>query len=249
LITRTENGFPAMPIRKSHSKIDAVIFDFDGTLMDTRAATMETLHRTLARLGIEPVESPPAGYLHALTVDGMLRAVGVREQHLLKLACKEFAKRYRVDAMVCSHLFPGVIEILETLKHLGFRMAVATNEFRCNLDRFIREFGLDDFFRFTVCADEVALAKPDPEMAMTALRHLGSSPDTALMVGDSHLDIQMGRSAGLMTCAVTHGCTPGRSLVESAPDFFIDAFHDLAAVLELPIAGPALPGSPANSSA
>jgi phosphoglycolate phosphatase len=223
-----------MPTRKNPPKIDTVIFDFDGTLMDTRAATMETLRRTLAHLEIEPAESPPAGHLHALTVGDMLRAVGVSNERLLKRACKEFARRYRADASVCSRVFPGVIQTLQTLRHLGFRMAVATNEFRRNFDRLMREFGLDVFFQTTVCADEVVSAKPDPEMAVTVLRQLGSRPITALMVGDSPLDIQMGRSAGLMTCAVTHGATPGRALVESAPDFIIDAFQELIGLLELP---------------
>ena len=194
----------------------AILFDLDGTLLDSAPDLAAAANAMLAELGL-PARDPAvvATYigkgipkLVERTLTGSLDAAAdpVRFARALPI----YERYYAEESGRRSVPFPGVIEGLRALRDAGLPLACITNKAeRFTLD-LLRRTGLDGFFQIVVCGDTVARKKPDPEPVVTACARLGVRPTDALMIGDSANDVQAARAAGCPVWCVPYGYNEGR---------------------------------------
>ncbi len=200
----------------------AILFDFDGTLMDTEEAIFQALCRTLEEFGISIPAKTPLRQLSCHRIEDVTASLGIVEPREQQAFLEFYHQAYRRAFAEIAKPFRGVPQVLSRLKDRGIRMAVATNEIRANLDRFLPLTEMTPFFAETICVDEVQQSKPHPEMALTVMKRMGVAAVNTIMVGDSFLDIEMGRAANCRTCAVSYGSHDRDQLAACAPDWIVD---------------------------
>jgi phosphoglycolate phosphatase len=207
--------------------IRAIIFDFDGTLADTRRPIMQCFWEVLINLNIPLPPNLSANEFFCQTLEDSLRSIDGMSEDQMHGAMKHFNSRYPEIAKRTAKLFPHVSNTLRSLKKSGLSLGIATNESRRNLNKLVEKLKIGTFIHQSVCHDEVLQSKPSPDMALKTLRAFGVEPRDALVVGDSILDIDMGKAAGCRTCAVTHGVHTLAELASHTPNWVIDEISDL----------------------
>ena len=206
-----------------------IIFDFDGTLGDTRANIVLTMRNTLQRLGYRvPDEETIAATIGVPLEKGfeqMLPGITPADVALCAKTYREIFEKNR--KMLVPSLFPSVKETLATLKESGFVLTIASSRSYGSLKEFIREMGIEPYISYVLGANSVTHAKPHPEPVLKTMADLGCRPGETLVVGDMPVDIQMGKGAGARTCAVTYGNASRADLAAAGADFMIDTFSEL----------------------
>jgi len=208
----------------------AVLFDLDGTLLDSFALILDSYAHTLARFGL-PVPTRDALIAdigRPLTV--ILGRAARDAEHLEEMVTvyREYNLAHH-DQRVAA--FPGVVDLVRELKRRGLGTGVVTSKIHHNAELGIRVLGLVDAVDVIVGADDVAEPKPGPEPVLTAARRLGVRPDQAIMVGDSAHDIASGRAAGALTAAALWGVENPAALRASTPDHWLHHPQDLLPLL------------------
>jgi len=213
-------------------KMKLLIFDLDGTLIDSR---LDLIHSINAMLRHFKCPELPGDVVASFVGDGapilVQRALGdTKDEAFLKEALEYFLAYYRVHKLDHTQIYPGVAESLAAISNSnagGRKMAVLSNK-PVNPSRAILEaLGLAKFFTHIYGGNSFPTKKPDPEGAQIILRQTGAAPTETLMIGDSAIDTATGRNAGLWTCGVTYGFAP-HTLRESPPDVMIDRPEELA---------------------
>jgi phosphoglycolate phosphatase len=207
------------------SRYDLVIFDWDGTLMDSTRLIAKSLRAACADTGIAVPSERDALYVIGLNLADTFNHVapGLDEEGQRKVA-----ERYRHHFLANEHeapLYDGVREMLADLHGRGRRLAVATGKARRGLDRALDATGLRDWFEATRCADE-GFAKPHPGMLLMLLELTGVEPARALMVGDTTHDLELAANAGIDAVAVSYGAhheellstRPAKARVSTVPE-------------------------------
>lgn len=211
-------------------RFELLVFDWDGTLMDSAAAISESLQAACADLGLPVPSSQRARYVIGLGLKDALRYV------LPDLPEAEYPRlldRYRVQFLQRdggTTLFPGAAEMIRDLHADGFLLAVATGKSRRGLDRALEETGLGDFFDTTRCADE-GFSKPHPGMLEAVMDALVTPPAATVMIGDTTHDLEMANAAGVAAVAVTYGAHDRPALAACRPLAMIDELQGLRAWL------------------
>ena len=208
--------------------MNLLIFDLDGTLVDSRLDLANAVNATRAHMG-----------MGALTNERVYTYVGNGAPVLIRRALGEqatetevqeglefFLEYYRDHALDHTVLYPGVKETLERFGTAGAHMAVLTNK-PVNMSRaIVAGLGVSGYFFQVYGGNSFEFKKPHP-IGVEALRNeVGATRDVTLMVGDSSVDVQTARNAGIRCCAVTYGFQP-ESLVDPAPDMLIDRMEQL----------------------
>jgi phosphoglycolate phosphatase len=201
-----------------------IIFDLDGTLIDSSKDLAIAMNATRLHVGMEPLD-PNLIFSYVGNGVPMLvrRALGPEApEELVQQAVIFFLKFYRVHAIEHTQLYPDIRELLEELSRAEHKLAILTNKpARISFDildalklasHFVRVFG----------GDSLAAKKPDPLGITTLLTETGFSAQNALMVGDSGVDVQTARNAGVRSCGVTWGFQP-ESLRSNPPDILLNA--------------------------
>lgn len=192
----------------------AVIFDWDGTLLDSTHHIVGALLGACRDLGLREPSREEAGWVIGLSLQAALyRLVPALEAGRVDA----FVDRYRAHFMALQHemhLFEGQAGLLRDLSAGGAVLGVATGKSRRGLDESIERLGLRDLFHATRTVDE-ARGKPDPDMLLQLLSELDLAPDSVLMVGDTTHDVLMARAAGVDSLAVAYGAH-APALLESA---------------------------------
>lgn len=206
---------------------DLLIFDWDGTLMDSISRIVNCFGNACADAGL-PVPAESA-MRHVI-------GLGLGEAVDALLPGVDYARRERVVARYREHflhidqtampLFDGVRAGLEELVDRGYLLAVATGKSRRGLDRVLQETGMGSLFVATRCADE-ALSKPHPKMLLDLLDYTGLRSEHALMVGDTTYDLQMARSVAMDSLAVSYGVHSRETLLAHAPRACLDSFGEV----------------------
>src|SRR5260221_1718278 len=187
-------------------RFDLLVFDWDGTLMDSAAHIASALQSAFRDLGL-PVPSTAAAR-HVIGL-GLEDAMMYLNPGLDRARYAEMADRYRVHFLAGDQdvgLFPAVATGIAALNQNGYLMAVATGKSRRGLDRSLSATGLVPYFHASRCADE-GFPKPHPEMLQMIMEMLGTVPDRTLMIGDTTHDLQMAQNAGVAAVAVRF-CPP-----------------------------------------
>jgi phosphoglycolate phosphatase len=206
-----------------------VVFDLDGTLVDTAPDLVATLNIVLAGIGLPPIEYAAARNM----VGGGARAMILRGLEALGLSLPEpeverlfhvFIEHYAAHIADASRPFPGVEHALEALTDRGCALAVCTNKLEWLSVRLLEALGLSGRFSAICGADTFGVGKPDPRILQLTIGRAGGDVTTAVMVGDSIADIAAARAAGVPVIAVDFGYTetPVSAL---DPDWIVSCFE------------------------
>jgi phosphoglycolate phosphatase len=194
-----------------------IVFDWDGTLMDSEARIVACIHAAFADLGLPVPTEEAARDIIGLGLD---EALSVLLPETGREGRRALIERYRHHFLFAndtpSQLFPGVAETLDWLRGQGYLLGVATGKSRQGLDQSLDSTGLAGFFDATRCADET-VSKPHPEMLLQIMAELGVTGPETLMVGDTEYDMQMARSAGAHALAVCYGVHAPERLMAHGP--------------------------------
>lgn len=210
-----------------------VIFDFDGALADTVEDIADSANAVRATYGLRAI--PVEGVRSVIRggAEGIMRSL-LPNDYASELCAAaslfkaEYAKRYQAHA----HLYPGVAETLRDLQADGLVMAIATNKVEAVTRDLTRILGIERRFAMIVGPESVRHRKPDPEALEVILEHLGVSPGEAIMVGDTTTDIEAGRGAHVVTCAVLYGYGSREEIEAAKPDHLLESFERLPDLLE-----------------
>jgi phosphoglycolate phosphatase len=208
------------------SEIRALIFDLDGTLIDSKLDLALSVNATLAEFGRVPL---PHDQIFSYVGQGapalIARALGSdASEEDRALGLEFFVKYYSAHKLDNTALYPGVREALDALN--GMPMAVYTNKPVRVSRNIIEELGMALYFRFVYGGNSFERKKPDPMGIDSILRELGAAPMQAMIVGDSEIDIQTARNAGTWVCGVTYGFGSHR-FTEYPPDLLVDNLTEL----------------------
>ncbi len=197
-------------------RFELLIFDWDGTLMDSAAAIVGALQSACADVGLPVPSDEQARYIIGL---GLNDAMGHILPDVDPTDYPRIVERYRFHYLrkdADTALFPGAAELVTSLKQAGFLLAVATGKGRRGLERVLENTGLQGLFHASRCADE-GHSKPDPAMLRALLDELAVSNGQALMIGDTTHDMAMARGAGVARLAVAYGAHPRDALLSYGP--------------------------------
>lgn len=206
--------------------ITTVLFDLDGTLLNSVDLIVDSYHHTLAAHALPP-----------MTRDEILVGLGTT---LYAVFGKMTDDPVTVAAWVATYreynlthhdsrasAYPGTVEMVRRIKAAGHRLGLVTSKSRGGAQRGLSLMGLDGVMEVIIGADDVVKPKPDPEPVLLALERLGESASNTIFVGDSHHDIHSGRAAGVLTAGVTWGPFDRAHLEFAAPDFYCDTPEEL----------------------
>ena len=205
-----------------------LIFDWDGTLVDSIARIVAAMHLAADSCALPRRDDEAVKGIIGLALP---EAVRVLYPDLRKLADIErftrvYSECYLVLEAEPSELFADVDESLQAFREQGYHLAVATGKSRHGLDRVLAGRGWSDYFDIPRCADESA-SKPHPLMLEQILGHFQLQPQQALMVGDSIFDLQMAHNAGMQSVAVGYGAQSLAVLRQQQPHLAIERFSQL----------------------
>lgn len=212
-------------------RYELIVFDWDGTLMDSAAVIASSVQAAARDLGLEPPTDEAARHIIGLGLEDALRQAIPR---LPNERYGELSARYRHHYLSQDHdlaLFAGVERLLDELLAAGHLLAVATGKSRQGLDRALEVSGLGSRFHATRCADE-CFSKPHPQMLEELMEEFGMAPQATLMIGDTSHDVQMAHNARVSALAVSYGAHPRGGLEALAPLSCVDTVKELAAWLK-----------------
>jgi phosphoglycolate phosphatase len=205
---------------------DLIVFDWDGTVMDSTAVIAASIQNACRDLNLQIPSDEDARHVIGMGLGQALRhaAPWVPEEMFEPLA-----QCYRQHFLAQDEqipMFAGACELVEELHGEGFVLAVATGKNRAGLDRMLRVSGLGDYFSALRTAD-VTHSKPHPAMLLEIMDELGMTPERTLMIGDTTHDLQMAQNAGVAALGMTHGAHPAAALRALQPLALCDDFSQL----------------------
>lgn len=207
-----------------------LIFDLDGTLIDSKLDLAHSVNAARAYMEMPPLEHALI-YTYVGNGAPMLirRTLGAAASQVdVDRALDFFIRYYAQHCLDFTVLYPGVSEALERLRGAGMQLAVLTNKPVRISNQIVKALGLGDHFFRVYGGNSFEQKKPDPVGIDTLLGECGLPRESAVMVGDSAVDIRTARNANVQACGVTYGFQP-ESLKEAPPDLLVDDLRDLAA--------------------
>jgi phosphoglycolate phosphatase len=212
--------------------LPTIVFDLDGTLVETAPDLVDTLNFVFAREGIPPVPFEEARTFvghgaRAMITRGLDAEGRTVTPHVLDKLFNDFVDYYTAHVADRSYPFPGVIEALDALSERGHRLAVCTNKFEKQSLLLLDALQMTRRFAAIVGQDTYEIAKPDPEVLRRTILAAGGDPAHAIMIGDSETDILTARAAELPVIAVDFGYSP-KPVSDYGPDRLISHFAQLS---------------------
>ena len=214
-------------------EIKLVIFDFDGTLADTKENIILTFQMTMKELGVEIKSRQECAATIGLTLEDAFKVLypgmAAEKYILLRDTYRRIFKENR--KILVPGLFPEVMETLEELRHRGYLMSIASSRLSPSLHSFLEDMKIAHLFEYAVGGDNVEHPKPAPDAVLQILRHYNLSAEEAFVVGDMPFDINMATNAGVKSCGVTWGNADAAQLKESGANYVIDKMSQLLEIL------------------
>jgi len=208
-------------------KYSLLVFDWDGTLVDSEGFAIEALQKTAADFNYPVPEISAIRECFGLKLENLLQQFFPKENQT-ELA-KTFYKYFSEEDLT-TNFFAGALETLAYLKQQGFTLAVATNRARAKLDTALDMANIKNLFATTRCPEEGA-PKPAPDMLLTLLEELNIDPYNALMIGDTVFDMQFAQNAAVDAMAACYGHHRKDQLAAFNPVGFIENIQDLKYIL------------------
>lgn len=202
-----------------------LIFDLDGTLVDSRMDIRNSLNYAL---NLEGFPSLPGEVIDNFVGRGMIQliqdALGNPPPRDLKRVVKTFWEYYLEHLLDETVLYSGVIDFLEKFSH--HLKAVVTNKPYLLSKKILEGLQIDHHFKWLIGGDTLKVQKPSPEVLNPIFKDFETRPET-IIIGDSEIDIECGKAAGITTCAISYGFRSKSDLEKAKPDFLVDRFEEL----------------------
>jgi phosphoglycolate phosphatase len=214
--------------------IKLIIFDFDGTLGDTRRNIVTTMQMAIKEMQLPSRTETECASTIGLPLAGCFRTLFPDIQEKLISRCAETYRRIFNENLqkITPEAFPGVVKTLKALKEKGFALTIASSRSRNSLTELTRDMGIADYISYLIGADDVKEAKPRPEPVLKTLTAMHFDASETLVVGDMAVDILMGANAGTKTCGVTWGNGSKEELKEAGANFIIERMEELIEIAE-----------------
>ena len=205
-----------------------IILDFDGTIADTRPVILNTFHRTLDAMHLPQHTDDEIAATIGLPLLKAFPVLHTMDEEKAALCTATYRRIFEdVNAEIGVPMFPHVADTLRQLHNQGCTLSIATSRGYKSVVDFIKGFHLDDIITFVIAAEDVKHAKPDAEPVIKTLKHYDMKAEDAVVIGDTHFDILMGRNAGCATIGVTYGNGSRESLIEAGADMVVDDFAEI----------------------
>lgn len=225
---KPDNNSPTKQRKYMKNRVyDLVVFDWDGTLLDSTGAIVKAIQAATREIGATPPDDARARYVIGM---GLREALQHAVPDLQESHYDELVNAYRRHYLSGDHeltLFEGVEPLLQQLQAEHRWVAVATGKSRVGLNRALGHSDLGKYFDTTRTADETR-GKPDPLMLQEIMDHCAVPPERTLMIGDTTHDLLMARNAGAHGLAITHGAHDLEALLACAPVGVVDSISDLS---------------------
>jgi len=204
-----------------------IVFDWDGTLMDSAAHIVNCLQNAITELSLEPKTDDELKNIIGLGLREALFALypQATDEELTALVDR-YRKHFFDQNTAPSELFTGARELVKELHAKDYFLAVATGKGRNGLDKVLKETGMGEYFPITRCADE-SHSKPHPQMMLDIIDYYGIEANEAIMVGDTEYDLQMANNAAAHSVAVSYGVHEKQRLLDCKPLTCLDSIEDL----------------------
>lgn len=214
--------------------IQLVIFDFDGTLGDTRGTIVATMQQTISELHLPEKSDKECAATIGLTLKNCYRQLFPQlDGEELERCAEAYRRIFEVNKLRYKPiLFPHVKETLTWLKEHGIRMTVASSRTTFSLHDLLERLDIANFFEYALGSEDVTNPKPDPEPVLKTLKKMGVEAERTLVVGDMAVDILMGARAGCKTCGVTYGNGTFEELTQSGAGSIINDMAELVGIAE-----------------
>jgi phosphoglycolate phosphatase len=219
---------------------DLIVFDWDGTLMDSEARIVNCMRDAFAELGIEPPARAAVRDVIGLGLDEAVHRLwpagsSTGRQEIMS----QYRQRFLVSDSTPAPLFEGAAELVQELYDGGRLLGVATGKSRRGLDEALAASGLAKWFHATRCADET-FSKPHPAMLEALMDELGVSADRTLMIGDTEFDMELAHNAKVAAVAVGYGAHAAERLIAHGPLACAMSIDELREWLRAELSAPAL---------
>ena len=221
-------------------RLQAVLFDMDGTLLDSAPDFIAITQAMRTARGLPPladklIRDQISGGARAMVASAFDEAPDSEAFEALR---QEFLERYQQHCAVLTRPFEGIEALLGDIEQARLLWGVATNKPLCYAEPIMQGLNLADRSAVLVCPDHVERSKPAPDMLLLACQQMGINPEAVLFVGDDARDIESGRAAGCRTAAVTYGYIhPEDNPRNWGADVVVDHPHELRAVLDRALCG------------
>ena len=217
--------------------VKAVLFDFEGTLVDFQwqlePAVSETLE-SISKTGLQRQwygKKPGYAHIYNHTLDLLEQGKGQGSSGSAAASVDVIYDRYDADALTRWNLYPDTLEMLGELRNQGFKMALVSNVGKTSLQAAMEKLGLSDLIRLVISRDDVSRIKPHPEGLLAAAKSLGVSPGEALFIGDSRNDVDAAHRAGMLAGYLRGGEDAPESMVLFPADIELDKLLQLPPIL------------------
>lgn len=209
-----------------------LIFDWDGTLIDSAAHIVQCIHLVNKKVGLEPRTEAEIRNIIGLGLEEAFQYLYPQVgSTLIQAAAHEYKQQFFLHNRQTSELFTGARETLELLKAQGYCLAIATGKSRQGLNQVLAETQLDSFFPVTRCADETC-SKPHPQMLEEILADYNLSAQDALMIGDTEYDLQMAHNIQMHSAGVSYGVHERERLLALEPRVCLNDIRELPVWLD-----------------
>ncbi len=212
---------------QQQNKYKVIIFDWDGTLVDSTARIVDSMQMASVEVGMPQLSDHAIQQIIGLGLPEALKKLWplISEQQLQQMRAL-YSANFSTHSDVHVDFFPQAHDFFEELNSLGYVLAVATGKTRKGLDEMLDGMSVRDVFSITRCADETT-SKPDPHMLEEILAELKLTNTQALMVGDTSFDLDMAKAIGMDSVGMTHGAHESEILVASGAKALCHDLNDL----------------------
>lgn len=214
-------------------RLKLLIFDLDGTLVDSSIPMGRAFNHTLKQMGLEEYNQKETDALIGTPLSKLFMRIMNRPTRdaMIEQCIKIYRQKYLEIFLDRTFLYDGVADVIPKLAG-RYTISLATTKKTDVATMTLEHFGLKDHFELLLGFDTVKEPKPSPEIINRTLELLHFKPDEAMMVGDSLYDLKASKAAGVTSCMVTYGFENIKNLIENKPDIVIDKFQELLKLLE-----------------
>lgn len=206
-------------------KYQNIVFDIDGTLIDTEKAILRSLQKALLKLTNKRFELEDLRFALGIPGKDALRKLGIKDLDAAQLLWDEIYRDYIPEVRV----FEGIIPVLQQLKADSYTLGIITSKTKEEYQADFYPLGLDQYFECKICADDSGKHKPDPEPMLKYLECAGAKPDEVLYIGDSIYDLQCAQGAGVDFGLALWGCNNPQNIPAT---YYFEHTKDVISLLD-----------------
>ena len=224
-------------MKYSNSKISTILFDLDGTLIDSIPDITQALNNMRKKFSLPPIKADavrnivgrgfPTTVKKILSIDNSEQEVETIYKEAYQITLTEYTQHMGKHTTI----FPNVIDTLIDLKKQNYRTAIVTNKESKHAILTIKHLNLEPYFDLIIGGNTTNNYKPHPEPVYFAMKKLQASPENSIMIGDSKSDIQAAKAANIRSIAVTYGYNHGEPINNAQPDYIINNIGELTNLL------------------